>query len=125
MQLGRARNAAGGPEPDVARDSPTFRISEIAAMAGLSPHTIRAWEQRYQVVSPPRTGSNQRRYATDDLERLIRFKQSVVGLRLSRRLAALQQQRGSLSETLLHPVETRPSPGCAYEPDDWRWGRAV
>ena len=89
-------------------------------MSGLSPHTIRAWERRYQVVSPPRTGSNQRQYATDDLARLISFKQSVVGLRLTRRLAALQQQRGSLPEALLHPAETGPGLDCGYQPDDWR-----
>jgi DNA-binding transcriptional MerR regulator len=119
MQLEHARNAVGGSGPDGPRGSPTFGISEVAAMSGLSPHTIRAWERRYQVVSPHRSGSNQRRYATDDLERLVRFKQSVVGLRLSRRLAALQQQ-GSLSKALLHSPEAQPARNCPYEPDDWR-----
>jgi DNA-binding transcriptional MerR regulator len=120
MQLGYASNIVGGPEHDALRASPIFGISEIAAMSGLSAHTIRAWERRYQVVSPHRTRTNQRRYATDDLERLVRFKQSVVGLRLSRRLAALQQERGPLSDALLSSARAQPAEDCAYEPDDWR-----
>src|SRR5207253_894494 len=84
------------------------------------PDTIRAWERRYRVVSPPRTASNQRMYATDDLERLIHFKQSVVGLRLSRRLAALRQEQGSLAEALLPSTDTGPKGERGYEPDDWR-----
>jgi DNA-binding transcriptional MerR regulator len=104
-------------QPD---QSPVYKISEMAAMSGLSAHTIRAWERRYGVVVPHRTPSNQRRYSLDDLERLVRFRQSLTGLRLSRRLASLQQPGRSLSETLLAAAPTAPPADCAYEPDAWR-----
>ena len=104
-------------QPD---QSPVYKISEMAAMSGLSAHTIRAWERRYRVVVPHRTPSNQRRYSLDDLERLVRFRQSLTGLRLSRRLASLQQPGRSLSETLLASAPTSPPVDCAYEPDAWR-----
>ncbi|MBO0684026.1 MAG: MerR family transcriptional regulator [Candidatus Dormibacteraeota bacterium] len=101
-------------------ETPAYRIGEIAAMAGLSTHTIRDWERRYQVVSPHRTASNQRRYTIDDLEHLVRFKQSLTGLGLSRRLASLQEQGRPLAETLLQVPQSGPHPEYDYEPDAWR-----
>ena len=70
----------------------TFTIGEVAAMLGISPHTIRAWERRHLVVRPLRTGSGQRRYTSDDVEvlRQIKHERHVHGL--SMRVATMAAQ---------------------------------
>lgn len=67
----------------------TFAIGEVAAMLGISPHTIRAWERRHLVVRPMRTSAGQRRYSSDDVEllRQIKHERHVHGL--SMRVATL------------------------------------
>jgi MerR family transcriptional regulator, light-induced transcriptional regulator len=45
-------------------------------MTGLSQHAIRAWERRYGVVDPDRTGTNRRLYSKEDVERLILMKRA-------------------------------------------------
>lgn len=42
-------------------------------MSGIKPHTIRIWEQRYNLLSPMRTDSNFRNYAKEDVKYLIRL----------------------------------------------------
>ena len=55
----------------------TFSIGEVAAMLGISPHTIRAWERRHLMVTPTRTASGQRRYSSDDVD-LLRLASELV-----------------------------------------------
>jgi len=44
-----------------------FSIGDIESLTGIKAHTIRIWEQRYQLVSPKRTETNIRYYDDDDL----------------------------------------------------------
>ncbi len=44
-----------------------FSISDIESLTGIKAHTIRIWEQRYQLVTPKRTDTNIRYYDDDDL----------------------------------------------------------
>ena len=46
-------------------------------MTGLSQHTIRAWEKRYEALSPVRTDTNRRLYQDADVARLLLLKQVV------------------------------------------------
>jgi PAS domain-containing protein len=70
----------------------TFAIGEVAAMLGISPHTIRAWERRHAVLCPTRTPSGQRRYSADDIEvlRQIKHERRVHGY--SMRVATMTAQ---------------------------------
>ncbi|HYW23081.1 MAG TPA: MerR family transcriptional regulator [Terriglobales bacterium] len=64
-----------------------FTIGEVAAMIGFSPHTIRAWERRHQILKPHRTPSNQRRYSVEDIELLREVINGVVVRGLSLKVA--------------------------------------
>jgi PAS domain S-box-containing protein len=55
-----------------------YTIGEVASMIGFSPHTIRAWERRHQILKPYRTPSGQRRYSDDDVELLREVINGVV-----------------------------------------------
>ncbi len=70
----------------------TFAIREAAAMLGVSPHTLRAWERRHSVPSPARTPSGQRRYSAEDVEllRQIKHQRRVHGY--SMRVATMTAQ---------------------------------
>ena len=45
----------------------TFSISDIENLTGIKAHTIRIWEQRYNLISPKRTQTNIRYYDDTDL----------------------------------------------------------
>lgn len=45
----------------------TFSISDIENLTGIKAHTIRVWEQRYNLIIPKRTATNIRYYDDGDL----------------------------------------------------------
>jgi DNA-binding transcriptional MerR regulator len=48
-----------------------FSISDLEQLSGVKAHTIRMWEQRYNLLNPVRTATNIRTYCDDDLRRLL------------------------------------------------------
>jgi DNA-binding transcriptional MerR regulator/methylmalonyl-CoA mutase cobalamin-binding subunit len=48
----------------------TYSMGAVSRLTGLSPHVLRAWERRYQAVSPLRTAGGTRRYRESDVTRL-------------------------------------------------------
>ena len=48
-----------------------FSIKEIANITGISAHTLRIWERRYELLQPSRTPKNIRYYNLDDLQYLL------------------------------------------------------
>ena len=48
-----------------------FSISDLEQLSGIKAHTIRMWEQRYDLLKPVRTATNIRMYSEDDLRRLL------------------------------------------------------
>jgi CheY-like chemotaxis protein len=51
---------------------PVYSIGAVARMLGVEPATLRAWEERYQVVVPARSRGSQRLYSRDQVEH-VRF----------------------------------------------------
>ena len=90
-----------------------FTIGEVAAMIGFSPHTIRAWERRHQILKPHRTPSNQRRYSVEDIELLREVINRVVVHGLSLKVAV----RAAHGAVTVPCVDDSPSaPARADEP---------
>jgi DNA-binding transcriptional MerR regulator/methylmalonyl-CoA mutase cobalamin-binding subunit len=50
--------------------TPRYPVRLVAIRTGLTPHVLRAWERRYDMVSPARTEGGQRLYSELDVERL-------------------------------------------------------
>ncbi|MBA3444967.1 MAG: MerR family transcriptional regulator [Gemmatimonadales bacterium] len=74
---------------------PRHPVRFTALRTGLSPHVLRAWERRYGVVSPSRTGGGQRLYSDLDVERL----------KLLRRLTERGHSIGRLADSSLADLE--------------------
>jgi DNA-binding transcriptional MerR regulator/methylmalonyl-CoA mutase cobalamin-binding subunit len=52
----------------------SYRIKRVAHLTGINPATLRAWERRYGLVAPDRTGSGYRLYTDEDVAMLTRIK---------------------------------------------------
>ena len=57
-------------ENNVVREQ-IFTIKELESFSGIKAHTIRIWEQRYNLLQPERTDTNIRRYTDTDLKKLL------------------------------------------------------
>ncbi|HEY6030458.1 MAG TPA: MerR family transcriptional regulator, partial [Gaiellaceae bacterium] len=65
-----------------------YRIGELARRTGVSPDLLRAWERRYGLLEPVRTGGGFRVYSEEDEQR-VRAMQA----HLQRGLAAAEAAR--------------------------------
>lgn len=50
-----------------------FSISDIENLTGIKAHTLRIWEQRYNLLNPKRKESRHRLYDNDDLKYILRI----------------------------------------------------
>lgn len=49
----------------------TYSIKDLERISGIKAHTIRIWEQRYEIISPNRTDTNIRHYSDEDLKSIL------------------------------------------------------
>ncbi|WP_026209650.1 MerR family transcriptional regulator [Cytophaga aurantiaca] len=62
-----------------------FSIKDLERITGIKAHTIRIWEQRYNIITPQRMSNNIRFYSNEDLKRILNV--SVLnknGLKISK-----------------------------------------
>jgi len=52
-----------------------FTIKDIENLSGIKAHTLRIWEQRYQLFVPKRKESKHRYYDNEDLKQILRISQ--------------------------------------------------
>jgi len=50
---------------------PTYSIKDLENLSGIQAHTIRIWEQRYNILNPERTPTNIRVYTDQELRKLL------------------------------------------------------
>lgn len=50
-----------------------FSIRDIENLSGIKAHTLRIWEQRYNICLPKRKESNHRFYDSEDLKSILKF----------------------------------------------------
>ena len=62
-----------------------YSIKDLENYTEIKAHTIRIWEQRYNLLTPKRTDSNIRYYSNDDLKKIININLLYVnGLKISK-----------------------------------------
>ncbi len=63
----------------------TYYIKDLESLTGIKAHTIRIWEQRYNLVTPKRTGTNIRFYDDNDVKLLLNIALlNKKGLKISK-----------------------------------------
>ncbi|MEM9401198.1 MAG: MerR family transcriptional regulator [Pseudomonadota bacterium] len=55
----------------------TFSIGAVSKILGVSTHALRKWEDRHSAIHPSRSAGGDRRYSSDDLDRLSKLKSLV------------------------------------------------
>jgi DNA-binding transcriptional MerR regulator len=48
-----------------------YTIKDLERISGIKAHTLRIWEQRYEILNPERSSTNIRYYNDDDLKRIL------------------------------------------------------
>jgi DNA-binding transcriptional MerR regulator len=108
--LGRCNPNSAVRQREFEMTEPTlFSIGEVAAILGMSPHTIRAWERRYQVLMPRRNAAQQRRYTASDVDQLLKVKQLVTRYGFSLKVA-VETAQGELSISAMSAAADREPP---------------
>lgn len=54
-----------------------YSIKDLAEISGIKAHTIRIWEQRYNLLTPARTDTNIRLYGDEDLKKLLNVAELI------------------------------------------------
>jgi MerR family transcriptional regulator, light-induced transcriptional regulator len=49
----------------------SYSIKDLERISGIKAHTLRIWEQRYEILKPERTDTNIRTYSDNDLKRIL------------------------------------------------------
>jgi len=69
-----------------------YSIKDLEQLSGIKAHTLRAWEQRYNLIEPHRTDTNIRYYIDDHLKKILNIAVLVKsGMRISK-VANLSQE---------------------------------
>ena len=76
-----------------------FSIKDLEQLSGIKAHTIRIWEQRYDLIKPKRTGTNIRFYSNDELKTVLNVSLlNRYGFKISR---IDQMSRDEMKEKIL------------------------
>lgn len=63
----------------------TYSIKDLENLTGIKAHTIRIWEQRYNLLNPQRTDTNIRYYLDSDLRKILNINLLYTnGLKISK-----------------------------------------
>lgn len=84
-----------------------YTIKELEHLSGIKAHTIRIWEQRYNVLSPQRTDTNIRYYSDADLKTLLNISLlNEQGYKISK-IARMSPEQLKLTVQQLAAQETQ------------------
>lgn len=70
----------------------SYSIRDLERLSGQKAHTIRMWEQRYQLLSPQRSDSNIRIYGDTELKKLLNVCTLLAGGNRISTIAALSDE---------------------------------
>lgn len=99
-------------------------IKVVENRTGLTAHTIRVWEKRYQAVTPERTPTNRRVYSDEDVERLQLLRKATLAGRSIGQIADLptEELRALIDEdeaAVAEPITITGTPLEDGDPDDF------
>ncbi|PCO04783.1 MerR family transcriptional regulator [Microbulbifer flavimaris] len=91
--------AARGEKPSGETEQPltesNLAIGEVAQRTGVNPVTLRAWERRYGLLVPSRTGKGHRLYSESDVARIRDIQAWLArGVAIGKVRPLLEQSRG-------------------------------
>ncbi|HOE35520.1 MAG: MerR family transcriptional regulator [Chloroflexi bacterium] len=92
-------------------DEPTYTIKVVQARTGIKPVTLRAWERRYNLLTPMRMPNGYRLYSERDIQLLLWVQRKLdTGLTISQVVEQFRgaRSRGFWPETIQNIVPEAP-----------------
>jgi DNA-binding transcriptional MerR regulator len=81
-----------------------LRIGELSKRSGVSPELLRAWERRYGLLEPTRTGSGLRLYSAEDVARVQLMRRHLADGLAAAEAAALARRGDAAPPPALSPA---------------------
>ena len=109
----------------------TYSIKDLEQLSGIKAHTLRIWEQRYNLLSPKRTETNIRYYDDDDLKLILNvallndngFKISKIA---NMSMEEIKEEVVKLTEkSLTHDDQIHALTICMIEMDEERFDKVL
>lgn len=109
----------------------TYSIKDLEQLSGIKAHTLRIWEQRYDLLSPKRTDTNIRYYDDGDLKLILNvallndngFKISKIAVMSE---AEMREEVVKLTEkSLTHDDQIHALTICMIEMDEERFDKVL
>lgn len=109
----------------------TYSIKDLEQLSGIKAHTLRIWEQRYNLLNPKRTDTNIRFYDDDDLKLILNvallndngYKISKIA---SMDMDELRREVMKLTDrTLTHDDQIHSLTICMIEMDEDRFDKVL
>jgi DNA-binding transcriptional MerR regulator len=66
--------AAARPQPIEIPNKLYFRIGDVSRLTGIKSYVLRYWETEFPMLSPKKSGTNQRLYRRKDVEMVLEIK---------------------------------------------------
>jgi DNA-binding transcriptional MerR regulator len=90
-------------------DQQTYGIGAVARLTGLTDHTIRVWERRYEAIVAQRASNGRRVYTAEDVEKLGLLKALTdrgvsIGRIANETIDALKERFASMAELAATPT---------------------
>lgn len=108
-----------------------YSIKDLETLSGIKAHTLRIWEQRYNIIQPKRTETNIRFYDDDDLKRLLNISLlNQHGFKISK-IAAMSvadmnaKVLAVTQETLQFPDQVQSLVLCMMDLDEDRFEKII
>lgn len=93
----------------------TYSISDLEKLSGIKAHTIRIWEQRYNLLTPLRSDGNVRSYNDDQVRRLLNISTLIkLGIKISKISQLTDIEINALLENSIQQAEEEDSKISIY-----------
>lgn len=109
----------------------TYSIKDLEQLSGIKAHTLRIWEQRYNLLNPKRTDTNIRFYDDQDLKLILNVALlNDNGYKISK-IASMdsEEMRGEVMKlterTLTHDDQIHALTICMIEMDEERFDKVL
>ncbi len=109
----------------------TYSIKDLEQLSGIKAHTLRIWEQRYNLLNPKRTDTNIRFYDDDDLKLILNVALlNDNGYKISK-IASMdpEEMRAEVMKltdrTLTHDDQIHALTICMIEMDEERFDKVL
>lgn len=100
-------SAAARPQPVEIPNKLYFRIGDVTRLTGIKAYVLRYWETEFPMLSPKKSGTNQRLYRRKDVETVLQIKHLLYERRFTIEGAKAFLQRKNRDPK---PVAAAPQP---------------